>query len=147
MAFLERRSFGSLTSPRRSPAALGVLKPTLVFIVSQIYGIPTSMACVISFADPATSPSCESTPGHVAELKKREKHRDHPVFDARLRRRGPVDFVALCFERHGRGAKETVSITKKKLASRRALCAGLESPFFYQKISCFFFAPNLKPPS
>ena len=57
---------------------------------------------VISFADPVTYPGCESTPGHVAELKKREKHRDHPVFDARLRRRVPFDFVALSFERHGR---------------------------------------------
>ena len=28
---------------------------------------------VISFADPETYPGCESTPGHVAELKKRER--------------------------------------------------------------------------
>ena len=68
---------------------------------------------VISYADPATYPGCESTPGHVAELKKRDKHRDHPVFDARYRRQVPFDFVALSFERHGRWAKETVSFTKE----------------------------------
>ena len=102
---------------------------------------------VISFADPVTYPGCESTPGHVAELKKREKHRDHPVFDARLRRRVPFDFVALSFERHGRWAKETVSFTKK-LASRRALCAGLdpseEIRRWYAVIACAIQRTNAK---
>ena len=102
---------------------------------------------VISFADPATYPGCESTPGHVAELKKREKHRDHPVFDARLRRRVPFDFVALSFERHGRWAKETVSFTKK-VASRRALGAGLdpseEIRRWYAVIACAIQRSNAK---
>ena len=31
------------------------------------------------------------------ELNRREKHREHPVFDAGLRRRVPFDFVALNF--------------------------------------------------
>ena len=102
---------------------------------------------VISFADPATYPGCESTPGHVAELKKREKHRGHPVFDARLRRRIPFDFVALSFERHGRWAKETVSFTKK-VASRRALGAGLdpseEIRLWYAVIACAIQRSNAK---
>ena len=93
----------------------------------------------ISYTDPATYPGCESTPGHVAELKKRDKHRAHPVFDAGLRRQVPFDFVALSFERHGRWAKETVSFTKK-LATRRALAAGLEPAEevrrWYAVISC-----------
>ena len=102
---------------------------------------------VISFADPATYPKCESTPGHVAELKKREKHRDHPIFDARLRRQVPFDFVALSFERHGRWAKETVSFTKK-VASRRALGAGLdpseEIRRWYAVIACAIQRSNAK---
>ena len=80
----------------------------------------TYVDAVISYADPATYAGCESTPGHVAELKKRDKHRDHPVFDTHLRRRVPFDFITLSFERHGWWAKETVSFTKK-LASDRAL--------------------------
>ena len=102
---------------------------------------------VISYADPATYPGCESTPGHVAELKKREKHRDHPVFDAHLRRRVPFDFVALSFERHGRWANETVSFTKK-LATRRALAAGLEPAEeirrWYAVMSCAIQRTNAK---
>ena len=102
---------------------------------------------VISFADPETYPGCESTPGHVAELKKREKHHDHPVFDARLRRRVPFDFVALSFERHGRWAKETVAFTKK-VAARRATAAGLEPAEeirrWYAVISCTIQRTNAK---
>ena len=102
---------------------------------------------VISYADPATYPGCESTPGHVAELKKRDKHRDHPVFDARYRRQVPFDFVALSFERHGRWAKETVSFTKK-LASRRAIAAGLEPSDeirrWYAVIACAIQRANAK---
>ena len=102
---------------------------------------------VISYADPATYPGCESTAGHVAELKKREKHRTHPVFDARLRRQVPFDFVALSFERHGRWAKETVSFTKK-LASRRAIAAGLEPAEeirrWYAVISCAIQRSNAR---
>ena len=102
---------------------------------------------MISYADPATYAGCESTPGHVAELKKRDKHRDHPVFDAHLRRRVPFDFVALSFERHGRWANETVSFTKK-LASRRALAAGLEPAEefrrWYAVISCAIQRTNAK---
>ena len=102
---------------------------------------------VISYSDPATYPGCESTPGHVAELKKRDKHREHPVFDARLRRRVPFDFVALSFERHGRWANETVSFTKK-LACCRALAAGLEPADeicrWYAVISCSIQRTNAK---
>ena len=107
----------------------------------------TYVDAVISYADPATYAGCESTPGHVAELKKRDKHRDHPVFDAHLRRRVPFDFVALSFERHGRWANETVSFTKK-LASRRALAAGLEPAEeirrWYAVISCAIQRTNAK---
>ena len=102
---------------------------------------------VISYADPDTSPGCESTPGHVAEMKRRDKHRDHPVFDVRGRRRVPFDFVALSFERHGRWAKETVSFTRK-LASRRAIAAGLEPSEevrrWYAVISCAIQRTNAK---
>ena len=102
---------------------------------------------VISYTDPVTYPGCESTPGHVAELKMREKHRTHPVFDERGRRRVPFDFVALSFERHGRWAKETVSFVKK-LATRRALAAGLEPADeirrWYAVISCAIQRTNAK---
>ena len=102
---------------------------------------------VISFADTATYPGCESTPGHVAELKSRAKHRDHPVFDGRLRRQVPFDFVALSFERHGRWAQETAAFTRK-LASRRALAAGLEPSeeirYWYAMISCAIQRTNAK---
>ena len=43
----------------------------------------TYVDAVISYTDPVTYPGCESTPGHVAELKVREKHRTHPVLDER----------------------------------------------------------------
>ena len=102
---------------------------------------------VISYADPATYPGCESTPGHVAELKKRDKHRSHPVFDANLRRRVPFDFVALSFERHGQWAKEAVIFTKK-LATRRAEAAGLEPAEeirrWYAVVSCSIQRTNAK---
>ena len=102
---------------------------------------------VISYADPATYPGCEHTPGHVAELKKRDKERDHPVFDTHLRRRVPFDFVALSFERHGRWANATVSFTKK-LASRRAEAAGLEPAEeirrWYAVVSCAIQRTNAK---
>ena len=102
---------------------------------------------VISYSDPATYPGCERTPGHVAEMNKREKHREHPVFDARLRRQVPFDFVALSFERHGRWAQETVSFVKK-LATRRALAAGLEPAEeirrWYAVISCAIQRTNAK---
>ena len=77
----------------------------------------TYVDAVISYADPATYAGCESTPGHVAELKKRDKHRDHPVFDAQLRRRVPFDFVALSFERHGWWANETVSFHHRRFST------------------------------
>ena len=41
---------------------------------------------VISLANPATYPGCERSAGHLAELKKRDKHRQRPVFDAHHRR-------------------------------------------------------------
>ena len=107
----------------------------------------TYVDAVISFADPATYPGCERTPGHVAELKRRDKERDHPVFDAHLRRRVPFDFVALSFERHGRWANATVSFTKK-LASRRAEAAGLEPTEeirrWYAVVSCAIQRTNAK---
>ena len=107
----------------------------------------TYVDAVISYTDPVTYPGCESTPGHVAELKMREKHRSHPVFDERGRRRVPFDFVALSFERHGRWAKETVSFVKK-LATRRALAAGLEPADeirrWYAVISCAIQRTNAK---
>ena len=107
----------------------------------------TYVDAVISYADPATYPGCERTPGHLAELKKRDKHHTHPVFDARLRRRVPFNFVALSFERHGRWAKETISFTQK-LASRRAIAAGLEPADeirrWYAIISCSIQQTNAK---
>ena len=107
----------------------------------------TYVDAVISYTDPVTYPGCESTPGHVAELKVREKHRLHPVLDERGRRRVPFDFVALSFERHGRWAKETVSFVKK-LATRRALAAGLEPADeirrWYAVISCAIQRTNAK---
>ena len=72
---------------------------------------------------------------------------DHPVFDARFRRQVPFDFVALSFERHGRWAKETISFTKK-LATRRALGAGLEASEeirrWYAVIACAIQRSNAK---
>ena len=55
--------------------------------------------------------------------------------------------MALSFERHGRWAKETVSFTKK-LASRRAIAAGLEPSDeirrWYAVIACAIQRANAK---
>ena len=70
------------------------------------YNIPggrdTYVDAVGSLVNPVTYPGCESTAGHVAELKARQKNADHPVFDPETRRRmHSFDFRAISFERHG----------------------------------------------
>ena len=102
---------------------------------------------VLSLANPATYSECENRAGHLAELKKRSKHRDRPVFDARHRRMHPFDFVALSFERHGFWARETVSFTKR-LAYCRATMLGLEPSDeiqrWYAVIACTIQRSNAK---
>ena len=102
---------------------------------------------VLSLANPATYVGCENRAGHLAELKKRAKHRDRPVFDARHRRMHPFNFVALSFERHGFWARETVSFTKR-LAMCRATMLGLEPSDeiqrWYAVIACTLQRSNAK---
>ena len=42
-------------------------------------GRDTYVDAVGSLVNPVTYPGCESTAGHVAELKARQKNADHPV--------------------------------------------------------------------
>ena len=102
---------------------------------------------VLSLANPATYPGCVNRSGHLAELKKRSKHGDRPVFYARHRRIHPFNFVALSFERHGFWAKETVSFTKR-LAYCRAVMLGLEPSEevrrWYAVIACTLQRSNAK---
>ena len=80
---------------------------------------------VLSLANPETYPVSETRTGHVAEMKARRKNAKHPVYDSNRQRMVPFDFAPLSFERHGRWARQTISITKK-LAFARAVALGLE---------------------
>ena len=116
------------------------------------YNIPggrdTYVDAVGSLVNPVTYPGCESTAGHVAELKARQKNADHPAFDPETRRRmHSFDFRAISFERHGYLAEETVSFIKQ-LAYCRALALGLEPSAeirrWYGVISCCIQRANAK---
>ena len=102
---------------------------------------------VISLANPATYPGCERKAGHLAELKKRDKHRQRPVFDAHHRRCLPFDFKALSFERHGFWSREAVVLTQR-LAARKASMLGLEPSseiqHWYAVIACAIQRTNAK---
>ena len=102
---------------------------------------------VISLANPATYPGCERKAGHLAELKKRDKHRQRPVFDAHHRRCLPFDFKALSFERHGFWSREAVVLTQR-LAARKASMLGLEPSseiqHWYAVIACAIQRINAK---
>ena len=87
-------------------------------------GRDTYVDAIGSLVNPVTHPGCESTTGHVAELKARQKNADHPVFDPDTRRRmHSFDFRAISLDRHGyldMAAEETVGFIKQ-LAYCRAL--------------------------
>ena len=92
-----------------------------------------------------TYPSCESSVGHVAELKARQKNVDHPVFDFASRKR--FHLRAISFGRHGYLAAEIVGFIKQ-LAYGRALALGLEPSAkirrWYGVISCCIQRANAK---
>ena len=80
-------------------------------------------------------------------MKKRDKHRQRPVFDAHHRRCLPFDFKALSFERHGFWSREAVALTKR-LAACKATMLGLEPSseiqHWYAVIACAIQRTNAK---